>query len=125
VIDLFVYVVVLNLAIEYIPSVISESFTLSLLTAALLKIALELVILLKGKLLTRLRAADTRRTKLLAAVSLWVVAAGSKLVVLELVDLVFGDAVSLGGFIQVTLLVLALLASRSAVRRLLDHSPPR
>ncbi len=30
--------------------------------------------------------------------SLWVVAAGSKLVVLELVDLVFGDAVSLGGF---------------------------
>ena len=37
VIDLFVYVVVLNLAIEYVPSVISESFTLSLLTAALLK----------------------------------------------------------------------------------------
>jgi hypothetical protein len=38
---LFVYVVVLNLAIEYIPSVISESFSLALLTAALLKIALE------------------------------------------------------------------------------------
>src|SRR5215218_2289295 len=48
VIDLFVYVVVLNLAIEYVPSVISESFTLSLLTAALLKLALEVVILLKG-----------------------------------------------------------------------------
>ena len=92
VIDLFVYVVVLNLAIEYVPSVISESFTLSLLTAALLKIALELVILLKSQILTRLRAADTRRAKLAAAVSLWVVAVGSKLVVLELVDLVFGDA---------------------------------
>ena len=119
VIDLFVYVVVLNLAIEYAPSVISESFTLSLLTAALLKIALELVILLKSAILTRLRAADTRRAKLAAAMSLWVVAAGSKLVVLELVDLVFGDAVSLGGFIPVTLLVLALLVSRAAVRRLL------
>jgi hypothetical protein len=59
VIDLFVYVVVLNLAIEYVPSVISESFTLSLLTAALLKIALEVVIWLKGKILSRLRAADT------------------------------------------------------------------
>ena len=89
VIDLFVYVVVLNLAIEYTPSVISESFTLSLLTAALLKIALELVILLKTQLITRLRAADTRRAKLAAAGSLWVVAAASKLVVLELVDLVF------------------------------------
>jgi hypothetical protein len=119
VIDLFVYVVVLNLAIEYAPSVISESFTLSLLTAALLKLALEVVILLKNHILTRLHAADTRRAKLASAVSLWMVGAGSKLVVLELVDLVFGGAVSLGGFIPVTLLVFALLASRAAVRRLL------
>ena len=122
VIDLFVYVVVLNLAIEYTPSVISESFSLSLLTAALLKIALELVILLKTQIITRLRAADTRRAKLAAAGSLWVVAAGSKLVVLELVDLVFGDAVSLGGFISVTLLVVALLVSRAAVRRFLSDT---
>ena len=123
VIDLFVYVVVLNLAIEYVPSVISESFTLSLLTAALLKLVLEMVILLKSKILTRLRAADTHPAKLVAGISLWVVAAGSKLVVLELVNLVFGDAVSLGGFIPVTLLVVALLVSRAAVRRLLYDTP--
>jgi hypothetical protein len=119
VIDLFVYVVVLNLAIEYAPAVISESFSLSLLTAALLKASLEVVILLKGRILSRLRAADTRRARLAAAFALWVVAAGSKLVVLELVDLVFGNAVSLGGFLPVTLLVAALLTSRGAVRRLL------
>jgi hypothetical protein len=119
VIDVFVYVVVLNLAIEYVPSVISEGFTLSLLTAVLLKVALEVVILAKGLMLTRLRAATSRGGKLVAAVSLWAVAAGSKLVVLELVDLVFGDAVSLGGFFSVTLLVLALLASRNVVRSVL------
>jgi hypothetical protein len=121
VIDVFVYVVVLNLAVEYVPSVISEGFTLSLLTAVLLKAALELVLLAKGWVLARLRAATTPRAKVMAAVSLWVVAAGSKLVVLELVDLVFGDAVSLGGFVSVSLLVIALLASRGAVRRLLDE----
>ena len=121
-IDLFVYAVVLNLAIEYTPSIISESFSLSLLTAALLKIALEVVILLKSEILNRLRAADRRRAKLAAAVSLWVVAAGSKLVVLELVDVVFGEAVSLGGFIPVTLLVGVLLGSRAAVRRLLEET---
>ena len=32
------YVVVLNLAIEYLPAVISEGFTLSLLTAVLLNV---------------------------------------------------------------------------------------
>ncbi len=41
---------------------------------------------------------------------------------LELVDLVFGDRVSLGGFFSVTLLVVTLLLSRSAVRRLLGAS---
>jgi hypothetical protein len=124
VIDLFVYVVVLNLAIEFVPSVISEGFTLSLLTAVLLKIALEVVIALKSEIIKRLRAATSRRAKLAAAVSVWVVAAGSKLVVLQLVDFVFGDAVSLGGFIPVTVLIGALLVARAAVRRLLCETPP-
>jgi deazaflavin-dependent oxidoreductase (nitroreductase family) len=123
VIDVFVYVVVLNLAIEYVPAVISEGFTLSLLTAVLLKVALEVVIRLKTEVVDRLRAATTRRGKVTAALALWVVAAGSKLVVLGMVDLVFGDAVSLGGFVPVTLLVVALLVSRAAVRRLLDEAP--
>lgn len=122
-VDLFVYVVVLNLAIEYLPAVISETFTLSLLTAALLKIALEAVLSLKGVILGRLRSATTRRAKAVAALALWVVAAGSKLVVLKLVDVAFGGSVSLGGFIPVTLLVVALLVARSAVRRLLYGSP--
>jgi hypothetical protein len=123
IIDVFVYVVVLNLAIEYLPAVISEGFTLSLLTAVLLKLALEVVLLLKGRILAAMKAADSRLAKAGIALLLWVVAAGSKLVVLALVDLVFGDKVSLGGFVSVTLLVVVLLLSRSAVRSLLDDPP--
>jgi len=117
--DVFVYVVVLNLAVQYVPSVISETFTLSLLTAVLLKVALEVVISLKSKILSRFRAATTRSARWATAALLWVAAAGSKIVVLEMVDLVFGDAVSLGNFFSVTVLVVALLLSRAAVRRLL------
>ena len=85
VIDLFVYVVVLNLAIEYVPTVISETFTFSLLTAVLLKVVLELVLAVKERVLGRLRGATTRAGKVAGAVSLWLVAVGSKFVVLELV----------------------------------------
>lgn len=120
VVDVFVYVVVLNLAIEYLPAVISEGFTLSLLTAVLLKLSLEVVIILKGRAVARFSGAMTLRGRVLAGVLLWLVAAGSKIAVLELVSLVFGDAVSLGGFVSVTLLVLSLLLSRAAVRRLLS-----
>ncbi len=125
VVDVFVYVVVLNLTVEYFPRVITESFTLSLLTAALLKLALEAVIILKGSALARFRGAMTVRTKIIAALLLWLTAAGSKFAVLGLVDLVFGDAVSLGGFVSVTLLVASLLLSRAAVRRLLAVDQPR
>ncbi|WP_299928547.1 hypothetical protein [uncultured Nocardioides sp.] len=61
--------------------------------------------------------------RLVLGVTLWVVAAGSKFVVLLLIDLVFGDAVSLGGFFSVTLLIVCLLLARSGVRSLLDTGP--
>jgi hypothetical protein len=46
---------------------------------------------------------------------------GSKFLVLEAVNLVFGARVSLGGFSSVTLLILALLLARAGVRRLLQR----
>jgi hypothetical protein len=51
--------------------VISESFTVSLLTAVLLKIALELVLLLKGRIITRFHASTTPAGKAAAGVALW------------------------------------------------------
>jgi hypothetical protein len=123
VVDVFVYIVVLNLAIEYVPSVISESFTLSILTAILLKLALEVVIAFKRVILNQFKGTSIARQKVLWAVALWVLAAGSKILVLELIALVFGDAVSLGGFIPVTGLVICLMLARAGVRWLLYDKP--
>jgi hypothetical protein len=118
-VDVLVYVVVLNLAIQFVPSVISETFTVSLLTAILLKIVLELVVAAKGVVLSRLRAASTHRGRAVAAGALWVLALGSKLLVLWVVDLVFGDRVSLGGFLPVTALIITLVICRALTRRYL------
>ncbi len=122
--------VVLNLFVEYFPSVISETFTLSVLTAVLLKVVLEVVVAAKKRAKGWFTAASTPWGKALAAVGLWVVLFGSKFVVLEVVDLVFGDAVALGGFISVTLLIIVLMLARAAVRWLLGRprrlsAPPR
>ena len=87
-----------------------------MLTALLLKLVLEVVVLVKNRAKGRLRAATTARGKLLGGFLLWLVVFGSKFVVLSLEDLILGSAVELGGFISVTLLILALLVSRAAVR---------
>ena len=44
---------------------------------------------------------------------------GSKFLVLWLVDVIFGDAVNLGGFWLVTGLIITLVAARAGVRWLL------
>jgi hypothetical protein len=119
VVDVFVYVVVLNLAIEYVPSVISETFTLSLLTAVLLKVVLEVVVAVKGRAKARYTASQSTPGKVAALLLLWLVLVGSKFLVLEMVSLVFDEYVSLGGFWAVTGLIVALLLSRAGVRRLL------
>lgn len=124
IVDVFVYVVVLNLAIEFVPAVISETFTMSLLTAILLKVVLEIVVFFKNRAKDRFTSADTPARKLVAGVLLWLILVGSKFVVLELVALVFGDYVSLGGFFAVTGLILVLLVSRAGVRRLLKEPDP-
>jgi hypothetical protein len=125
VVDVFVYVVVLNLFVEYFPQVLSETFTLSLLTAVLLKGVLEVVVAAKNRVKARFRQASTSIGKVVAAVLLWLVLFGSKFLVLEAVNLVFGARVSLGGFFSVTLLILVLLLSRAAVRRLLQRPHQR
>jgi hypothetical protein len=119
VVDVFVYVVVLNLAVEYVPAVLSESFTITLLTAVLLKAVLELVVMVKNRAKGRFRRAESPARKVTAGLLLWAVLVGSKFVVLEVTALVFGDRVSLGGFFPVTALILVLLLARAAVRWLL------
>ncbi len=119
VLDVLVYVVVLNLFVEYVPQVISETFTLSLLTAVLLTAILKVVVAAKNWAKARFRAASTPRGKVIAAVLLWLVLFGSKFLVLEAVALVFGARVSLGGFFSVTALILTLLVSQAAAARLL------
>lgn len=124
VIDVFAYVVVLGLAVEYLPQVISETFTLTLLTAVLLKVTLEVVLALKRPLKRRFADAATTPAKIGALLMLWLLVVASKVVILELVAWVFAGSVHLGGFFAVTGLVLALLAARAAVRWLLAEPQP-
>ena len=97
IVDVFVYVVVLNLAIEYIPAVISETFTMSLLTAVILKAVLEVVVVIKNRAKGRFKAAVTPAGKLASGLALWAVLVGSKFVVLEIIAVVFRGEVSRAG----------------------------
>ncbi|WP_137843765.1 hypothetical protein [Microbacterium sp. 2FI] len=121
-VDVFVYLVVLGAFIQLFPAVITETFLLALLTAILLKIVLEVVLWAKKKIVHRFRTADSTGARVTSAITLVLVLPGSKFLVLGLVDLAFGDTVSLGGFFQVTALIIVLMVARGGTRRLFERA---
>ncbi|GAB2454571.1 putative signal transduction protein with EAL and GGDEF domain [Conyzicola lurida] len=123
-VDVFVYLVVLGLFTQIFPAVISETFVLALLTAILLKVVLEVVLLVKKRTIERIRMSRLPVVRIANVVVLLLVLPGSKFLVLELVALVFGDSVYLGGFFQVTALIIVLMLARGGVRRLLPEEQP-
>lgn len=93
-VDVFVYVVVLNLAFQFVPGMIAESFAMSLVTAVLLKLIVEVVLRVKKAVLARRAAASTTFQRVVSVAVLVLILPGSKFVILWLEDLLFGDAVT-------------------------------
>ena len=83
----------LNLAVQFMPQVISETFTLSLFTAVVLKLVLEGVVALKDRIKAGFKAATTPVGRVGAGLLLWGLLISSKFVVLELIGILFRDSV--------------------------------
>lgn len=115
-VDVLVYLVVLGLFVQFLPGVISESFSLTLLTAVLMKLVLEGVMAVKKAVVRRIKGAVSIAERAVFVVTLVLVLPGSKFLVLWLTKLVFGSSVVLGGFFAVTGLVVTLMVARGLVR---------
>jgi len=109
--DTLIYVIVLNLFVEFSPVVSIDSFTLSVFTAFLLKIMIEIIQMLKHKVSEIFKPNKVLRTFLI-----FLILFSSKFVILELVDIIFGQHVQLGQFRNVIFLVIALMLSRQVFR---------
>lgn len=110
--DVLIYTIVLNLFVEYAPAVIIESFTVSILTAVLLKVLLDVVMGFEHRVHHFFEQREGAIFSVMGTVSLVVILFLGKLFILEVVNFVFGDHVSLGHFIEVVALVLALMITQ-------------
>ncbi len=111
--DVLVYTVVLNLFVEYSDAVVIDSFTISIFTAAVLKLLLDLLTLTEHAA----RGFFGRYARWLGFFAMWVVLFVSKFVILEVIDIIFGEHVELGKFWNVVFLVIAMMVVRELVTR--------
>lgn len=114
--DVLIYTVVLNLFVEYVDAVVIDSFTISILTAVLLKILLDIVMRFEHSVHHFFAQKEGASAKVLGTISLFAILFLGKLFILEVVNIVFGDHVELGHFIEVVVLVLALMITRRLVQ---------
>ena len=111
--DVLVYTLVLNLFVEYWDAIVIDSFTISVLTAVVLKIMLDLLTSVEHSVKTFF----DRFSKALGFLSMWVVLFLSKFVILEVIDIIFGEHVELGGFLNVVVLIISLMVARELTVR--------
>jgi len=112
--DTLIYTVILNLFDEYWDAITIESFTISILTAMVLKVLLDIL----AKAETQAHHYVGQYSKVLGILAMWAILFLGKLIILEVVDLIFGDEVELGHLLDVIVLVLTLMVGRELMRRL-------
>lgn len=119
--SVLVNIVVLNLFVEFADQVVIDSFTISILTAVLLTAVLHLITRLEHRI-SRVFFEDHegRAWRIGGVFAIWFVLFGSKFVILELEDLVFGDHVELGSLLEVILLVVVMVVAKALVVKVFD-----
>ena len=85
---------------------------MSLLTAIVMKVMIDLINLAVGKVKDHFGAKGGTGAKILLGLSAWAIMFGSKVVILLVIQIIFEDDVDLGGFFNVQVLVIAMMAAR-------------
>lgn len=119
--DVFVYIVVINLFVEYAPAVIIESFSVSILTAVLMKFMLDAITRFERRIVGFFRSKEGLFFQVTGTVAFFTILAAGKLLILEVVNIVFGDEVELGYFVEVLVLIVAMIVARELVQRIYER----
>lgn len=109
---------VLNFFNEYWYRVEIDSFTTSLLAAALLQVLLRLTLALEHRLANYFKQKGGKRAKAKRLFVTWLVLFGSKFVILEVIDIVFGDRVEFGGVIPFIVVVIAIILTEAILSKI-------
>jgi len=111
--DVLIYIIVLNLFVEYNAKIVIDSFTISIFTAILLKILLEIILKFEHLVADFFKSRPGKLSSFLRFLTTWGILFLSKFLILEVVDIVFGEHVELGKFLDVIVLVVALMVARA------------
>jgi len=119
--EVLVDIVALNLFVEFVHTIVIDSFWISILTAVLLKLMVDAVKGLEHSVSAYFAAREGAVWKAVRILAVWLVLFLSKFVILEAVNVVFGDHVELGSFIEIVGIIVTMLAANAALVAVYQH----
>ena len=113
--------VVLNLFDEFWSYVVIGWFTISLFASVVMQLLLKLTLWIEHKVANFFKSKEGGWAKFMRYFSAWAILFGSKFVILEVVDIAFGDKVHFGGpwhgvVSFITVIVVMLVAEEMVLR---------
>jgi len=112
---LLAYIAVLNLWVEFNPAVVIDSFVISIATAVVLLVLLVIILGLEHRVKHWFAQREGTVYRVVGTLSTLLILFLSKFVILEVVDIIFGEHVELGSFVDVLVLVLLLIVAQKAM----------
>ena len=120
VIGVVVNICILNLFVEHVDGVVIDSFSISMLTAVLLSVMVWIIAGFEHRVSAWFGTHDGAAWKVGGFLAVWGILFLSKFVILEVVDIVFGEHVELGKLLEVILLVFAILIAQRLIEAVYD-----
>ena len=114
--EVLIDIVVLNLFVEFVNTIVIDSFWISVLTAVLLKLMIDAVKGLERRVHSYFWAKDGVIWRALGLATVFSILFLSKFVILEAVNIVFGDHVELGHLIEIVAIIVTMLVVRAALQ---------
>ena len=122
--DVLVYIVVLNLFVEFVEAIVIDSFWISILTAVLLRALLGLVVRLEHRVDAFFEEREGSLFRYVGLATKFLILFASKFFILEVVNLVFGDHVKLGHFIEIVALIVAMIVAKAVMVKIYQSLGP-
>ena len=119
VLNVLVNVVVLDLFVEFVDEVVIDSFFISVLTAVLLTAMLAILARFEHRI--HHFFFEKHSWRFAGVVTIWIVLFGGKFLMLEIVNVVFGDHVELGHLLEVILIVVAMMIAGQFMQTIYDR----
>ena len=113
-------VTILALFVEHWDRFVIDSYTIALLTAILLQAMLKATLALEHRLAAFFRKQTRPGTTALRVLTTWLLLVASKVIILETVNIVFGDDVDFGGLLPFIVLIIVMLAAEAIIERAYD-----